>query len=216
MIPDTLSLLEDVNSIEQDRGIGLVTRARISVHDQRVCAYPRRDSKHAGNQSHDREFEPGRGSGIPKNKEIHYNVLSMGGHKHIERCIGACIASRYRSAGEVGVGDNFTAAETIRNSGGNVFCTDVLWPRPAPDLPFYIDNIFSPDIRLYQDVEVIYSVRPGEEMVPALIRLARYLDVDLVVYHLGFEGYGRGGEILDCRVPLHRYHKSQNPSKSVF
>lgn len=40
MIPDTLPLLEQVNSFEQDTGIGLATRAHISAHDERVCAYP--------------------------------------------------------------------------------------------------------------------------------------------------------------------------------
>jgi uncharacterized UPF0146 family protein len=140
----------------------------------------------------------------------------MGAHKHIERCIGACIASRSRSAAEIGVGNNFITAATIRNSGVRVFCTDIQMPRTAPDIPFFIDDIFSPDTSLYKDIEVLYSVRPGEEMMPALVRLARDLDVDLLVYHLGFEGYGRGGEIIDCRVTLHCYHKSQNPSKRVF
>ena len=166
--------------------------------------------------TYDREFEPGRGSGIPKNKEIHYHVLTMGAHKHIERCIGACIASRYRSAAEIGVGNNFIAAATIRNSGVRIFCTDIQMPRTAPDVPFFLDDVFSPDTSLYKEIEVLYSVRPGEEMMPALVRLARDLDIDLLVYHLGFEGYGRGGEIIDCRVTLHRYHKSQNPSNRVF
>lgn len=140
----------------------------------------------------------------------------MGAHKHIERCIGAFIASRYRSAAEVGAGNNFIAAGILRDSGVKVFCTDILSSQTNPDIPFFIDDIFSPDISLYQGIDVIYSVRPGEEMIPALIGLARDLDVDLVVYHLGFEGYGRGGEIIECGVTLHRYHTSQNPSKRVF
>jgi uncharacterized UPF0146 family protein len=140
----------------------------------------------------------------------------MGAHKHIEGCIGALIASRYRSAAEVGAGNNFIAAGILLDAGVKVFCTDIQNPYTEPDVPFYIDDIFSPDISLYKGIDVIYSVRPGEEMIPALIRLARELNVDLVVYHLGFEGYGRGGEIIECGVTLHRYHKSQNPSKRVF
>lgn len=140
----------------------------------------------------------------------------MGGHKHIERCIGAWIASRYRSVAEVGAGNNLIAAGVLRDSGVKVFCTDIQRPRIVPDVPFFIDDVFSPDTSLYRDVELIYSIRPGEEMMPALIRLARDLDHDLMVYHLGFEGYGRGGEIIDCGVTLHRYYKSQNPSKRVF
>jgi len=140
----------------------------------------------------------------------------MGAHKHIEQCIGAWVASRYQSAAEVGAGNNFIAAEMLRDAGLKVFCTDIQSPRITTDIPFFIDDLFFPDISLYQGVEVIYSIRPGEEMMPVLIRLARHLDVDLLVYHLGFEGYGRGGEIIDCGVPLHYYHKSQNPSKRVF
>jgi uncharacterized UPF0146 family protein len=140
----------------------------------------------------------------------------MGAHKRIERCIGAWIASRYHSAAEVGAGNNFIAAEILRAAGVKVFCTDIQSPRIPTDIPFFIDDVFCPDTSLYKDVEVIYSIRPGEEMMPALIRLARHLDVDLLAYHLGFEGYGRGGEIIDCGVTLHCYHKGQNPSKRVF
>ena len=140
----------------------------------------------------------------------------MGTDKHIERCIGAYIASCYHSAAEVGVGSNFTASVILRDSGMDVFCTDIQIPRKLSRVPFFVDDIFSPDTRLYQGIDLIYSIRPGEEMVPALIRLARALDVDLLIYHLGFEGYGHGGEIIECGVPLHRYYKSQNPSKRVF
>jgi hypothetical protein len=158
-------------------------------------------------------------AGAPESQKIRRSitiVFTMGGHKHIERCIGAWIASRYRSAAEVGAGNNFIAAWILRDSGVKVFCTDIQRPQTPPDVPFFIDDIFSPDTSLYLGVDLIYSIRPGEEMMPALIRLARDLDRDLVVYHLGFEGYGRGGEVIDCGVPLHRYCKSQKPSKRVF
>jgi hypothetical protein len=140
----------------------------------------------------------------------------MGAHKHIERCIGAYIASRYQSAAEIGTGSNFTAALLIREAGGRVLCTDIRSPPDNPGVAFCNDDIFSPDLSLYTGCDVIYAIRPGEEMLPALIRLAGLLNVDLLVYHLGFEGFGRGGEIIDCGVILHRYHRAQNPSKRVF
>ena len=52
-------------------------------------------------------------------------------------------------------------------------------------------------------------------MIPPLIALAQQVNCDLLVYHLGFESYGKGGERIDCGVLLHRYHRYQNPSKSV-
>ncbi len=139
----------------------------------------------------------------------------MGAHKHIEETIGAWIASRYRSAVEIGVGNNDAAARAIAAAGGRVICTDIRRPSGRLVVPVVIDDIFSPDAALYEGVDVIYAIRPAVEMVPALIALARRLDCDLVVYHLGFEWFGNGGEIIDCGVPLHRYHRGQNPSKSV-
>jgi uncharacterized UPF0146 family protein len=140
----------------------------------------------------------------------------VGAHKRIERSIGAYIASCYSTCAEIGVGNNFEAALTILNSGGSVFCTDVRYPDKRFDIPFLLDDLFSPDLSLYLPVEVIYAIRPAEEMMPALIRLAKEADCDLIVYHLGFEIFGDGGEILECPVILRRYHCCQNPSKRVF
>jgi uncharacterized UPF0146 family protein len=137
-------------------------------------------------------------------------------HKRIERTIGAYIASRYRSCAEVGVGTNFVAALTIVGNGGSVICTDIRQPESSHGIPFRIDDICSPDLSLYREVDVIYAIRPAEEMMPDLLRLAREADCDLIVYHLGSEIYGTGGEILDCPVVLRRYYRRQNPSKRVF
>ena len=56
--------------------------------------------------------------------------------------------------------------------------------------------------------DLVLAIRPGVEMVPPLIALARRCDCDLLVYHLGDEVYLDGGE----RIPiegaiLHRYHR---------
>lgn len=52
-------------------------------------------------------------------------------------------------------------------------------------------------------------------MIPPLIALAEKTGCDLLVYHLGFEIYGAGGERIDCGVTLHRMRGDQKPSKSV-
>jgi uncharacterized UPF0146 family protein len=140
----------------------------------------------------------------------------MGGHKHIERAIGAYIASHYHSAAEIGVGNNFEAALFLLKEGRRIFCTDIKQPEETYGVPFVIDDLFSPDQTLYRDVDLIYAIRPGEEMIPALIALTHQVDCDLIVYHLGFEGFGGRGEIIDCGVILYRYYKGQKPSKSLF
>ncbi len=140
----------------------------------------------------------------------------MGGHKHIERTIGAYIASHYRSAAEIGVGNNFETARFLCRKGMRIICTDIRQPEETFGIPFIIDDLFSPDDLLYRDVDLIYAIRPGEEMVAALIDLAVRTSSDLIVYHLGFEGCSGGGDIIDCGVILRQYHKVRNRQRVSF
>ncbi|MDO9324653.1 MAG: UPF0146 family protein [Methanoregula sp.] len=137
----------------------------------------------------------------------------MGDYKHIEKCMGNYILSHYASAIEIGIGRNEEAAHIVRNAGGLILCTDVKPLDLTGDLPFSQDDIFSPDISLYTGAEVMYAIRPAPEMIPPLIELAERVNADLIVYHLGFESYGNGGEIIDCGVLLHRYHTRSEPVK---
>jgi uncharacterized protein len=137
----------------------------------------------------------------------------MGEYKRIETCVGRYIAGHYTCAVEVGIGRNTDAAEIVTGSGKLLRCTDIK-DQPVPQhLPFIIDDVFSPDISLYRGADVIYAIRPGIEMIPPLIALARDVDSDLVVCHLGFESWGNGGEMIDCGVTLHRYYRSLKPVK---
>jgi len=137
----------------------------------------------------------------------------MRDYKHIETCVGNYIASHYSRAIEVGIGRNEEAARIVKDAGRLVRCTDVKALEISSGLPFSRDDIFLPDLSLYDGVEVIYAIRPATEMIPPLIELAQRINADLVVYHLGFESYGNGGEIIDCGVLLHRYHVRSEPVK---
>ena len=139
----------------------------------------------------------------------------MGGYKHIEKSIGTYIAAHYQDAVEAGVGENIDAAQILSDAGVRVRAIDVRALVHPDWLCFSADNIFEPDLSKYAGADVIYAIRPAEEMVPPLIVLAQRVNCDLLVYHLGFESYGNGGERIDCGVLLHRYHRHQNPSKSV-
>jgi hypothetical protein len=131
----------------------------------------------------------------------------MDGYKHIEHCCGAFIASRYKNPVEVGIGNNPDAAQCIHEAGCRVRATDIRVCRVPDWLPFARDDLFSPVLSCYAGADVLYAIRPAEEMIPPLIALARTLDCDLVVYHLGFESYGDGGTIVDCGVKLHYYYR---------
>lgn len=130
----------------------------------------------------------------------------MDGYKHIETCIGRYIAGKYARAVEVGIGKNPGAARILADEHRLLLATDVK-SVPVPDgIPFAVDDIFAPDLSRYRGADVIYAIRPAVEMVPPLIALAEKTGCDLIVYHLGFETWGDGGETIDCGVLLHRYH----------
>ncbi len=139
----------------------------------------------------------------------------MGDYKHIEALIARYIAARYHCVVEVGVGANTAVARHLAEAGLEVRCTDIREIPPGEGLVCVSDDIFHPSIDLYRGADLLYAIRPGVEMVPPLIALAHRCDADLLVYHLGNEIYGRGGELIDCGVVLHRYFRSQNPSKRV-
>ncbi len=136
-------------------------------------------------------------------------------YKHIELQIAAYIAGKYCNVVEIGIGSNDTVASILSAEGVSVRATDVQQVTTDTSVRICVDDIFSPRTELYRGADLIYSVRPGIEMIPPMIALARQINCDLLVYHLGNEIYENGGEIIDCGITLHRYHSVQNPSKSV-
>jgi uncharacterized UPF0146 family protein len=137
----------------------------------------------------------------------------MGSYKHIETSIGRYIAQHYVSPVEVGIGRNPDAAAIIRAAGIPVRCTDIRDFSLPDGITFSPDDVFEPDLQFYTGADVIYAIRPAIEMVPPLIALAQQVGCDLLVYHLGFETYGDGGERIDCGVLLHRYYRRSEPVK---
>ncbi len=135
----------------------------------------------------------------------------MGFYKHIETCIGEYIIKHYTDTVEVGIGKNTEVARILLDAGVRVRSTDVKECGVPGWLCFTIDDVFSPDTSLYEGADVIYAIRPAIEMIPPLLALARTINCDLIVYHLGFECYGDGGEKIDCGVLLHRYFKDSEP-----
>ena len=122
----------------------------------------------------------------------------------IERAVGTYIKSHYTSAVEIGFGGKTIAAEILQDAGIPVLCTDIHAYKGA--VPSVIDDCVNPDLSHYQFADVIYAIRPGVELVSNMIKLAEILNVDLIVYHLGFELYLGGGEVIETGgIQLHRY-----------
>ncbi len=130
----------------------------------------------------------------------------MSGYKYIETSVASYIAGRHRHVAEIGAGNNLHAANLLFRAGIEVIVTDIIKPQGIITVPYYEDDVSNPDLSLYFGIECIYSIRPVEEMIPPMIKLAKKVNASLYVYHLGFEGYGPQNPVHGCAVPLHLYY----------
>ena len=77
---------------------------------------------------------------------------------------------------EVGVGTFSEVAQDLQNLNFNIIMTDII---PSPDI--IQDDICHPDLKLYKGAELIYSIRPPEELHPCLVRVAGEVGADLII-----------------------------------
>lgn len=79
---------------------------------------------------------------------------------------------------EIGVGKFDSIAETLsKRENITIIKTDIL-----PKDPTVIkDDITNPNLELYEDVDIIYSIRPPSELQPHLVNLARKIDSQLII-----------------------------------
>lgn len=126
-------------------------------------------------------------------------------YKRIEAGIGDYIAAHYHDIVEIGIGRNTDVAAICARAGLRVRATDIRKTPAVSGVASRVDDVYAPDLPWYAGADLIYAIRPGVEMVPPLIELARAVGCDLIVYHLGNEIYADGGEIIDCGPVIHRY-----------
>jgi len=96
------------------------------------------------------------------------------------------IAGRYKRSAEIGIGHFPDLAFALRDRGVRVFGTDI-FPFSYKGLRFFIDDITRPDISLFYDVDLIYSMRPPPEIVYYMDRLAKRLSASVIVKPLSSE-----------------------------
>ena len=90
---------------------------------------------------------------------------------------------------EIGVG-KFDGIADMLNEKQNITLikTDI-----APkDATVIRDDITNPNLELYNDVELIYSIRPPSELQPHLVRLAQKIDAQLIIKPLTNEDLNTG------------------------
>jgi uncharacterized UPF0146 family protein len=103
------------------------------------------------------------------------------------------IASRYKNAVEIGIGNFPDVAFALIEKGIRVFATDVR-PLQYIGLKVVVDDIMAPDLSLYKEIEVIYSLRPPPEIVPYMLRLAVMISADMIIKPLSSEY--QGGQLM--------------------
>lgn len=90
---------------------------------------------------------------------------------------------------EIGIGKFDKIAEMLsKKDNVSIIKTDIT---PADDT-IIKDDIANPDLKLYKDVDIIYSIRPPSELQPHLVKLAQKTDAQLIIKPLTNEDLNTG------------------------
>lgn len=90
---------------------------------------------------------------------------------------------------EVGIGKFDKVADALSDYNNiTIIRTDIL----PKDSSVVKDDITDPNMDLYEDVDIIYSIRPPSELQPHLVRLARKIDSQLIIKPLTNEDLNTG------------------------
>ena len=90
------------------------------------------------------------------------------------------IVSNYGNAPlivEIGVGTFQEVARNLKSHHKlNIIMTDI---KPSHDI--IQDDICHPNLKIYKDAQLIYSIRPPEELHPCLVKVAKSIKSDLII-----------------------------------
>lgn len=90
------------------------------------------------------------------------------------------IKNNYQNADkivEVGVGKFSVVALNLKEHLKlNIIMTDI-----KPSHGIIQDDICQPDLKIYKDAQLIYSIRPPEELHPCLVKVAKRIKADLII-----------------------------------
>ncbi|MBI5253126.1 MAG: hypothetical protein HY930_01830 [Euryarchaeota archaeon] len=103
--------------------------------------------------------------------------------------------SNARKIVEVGVGREFSVLRELKKKLRNarVIATDVA------GRGVIIDDITRPDVSIYENAELIYSIRPPPELYPYLESIARRVGADLIIRSLSSDFVKTRGKIINYK-----------------
>ena len=110
------------------------------------------------------------------------------------REIAEFIAKNYKGkVVEIGIGNNKVVFDELKKLGVEVIATDIR----KIDLA-YVDDVCDPDMSIYKDAKLIYSIRPPYEMQICMIRLAKRIGCDVIIVPLKNEVIA-GGKLVNYK-----------------
>lgn len=117
--------------------------------------------------------------------------------------IASYVAGNYRSADkvvEVGIGK---VPETVRELRRllprcQLVVTDIEEPEELPEgVKFVRDDVTEPNVQIYEDASLVYSIHPPLELQPSLFKIARKVGADLLIKPIAGEEALEGGELVN-------------------
>lgn len=98
--------------------------------------------------------------------------------------------NRQVKVAEIGVGKFSFIADQLENEDNiTLIKTDIL----PGDESIIKDDITNPDLELYKNTDIIYSIRPPSELQPYLVKLAQTINSQLIIKPLTNEDLNTPG-----------------------
>ncbi len=102
---------------------------------------------------------------------------------------------------EIGVGKFDGVYQYLkRNENINIIKTDIL----PDDNEVIVDDVTNPNMDLYKDADIIYSIRPPSELQPHIIKLSQKVNAHLIIKPLFNEDLNTGHN----KMKLKNYKKA--------
>ena len=110
------------------------------------------------------------------------------------------ILRHYRSMPivEVGIGTDFRVFKELKRHNADIKAVDI--NPPSGDV--IKDDVLNPEMEIYRDAGLIYSIRPPPELVPYIEKIAKEAGADLVIRPLSTDGVPANGKLQNYKSAI--------------
>lgn len=119
------------------------------------------------------------------------------------KSIAEFVAKNYKDRGkivEVGMGEHAEVALLLRGKC-EIVVTDIKDLKMKNEgLNFFRDDIFKPDLKIYEGASLIYSIRPPVDLQFAIADLAKKIGADLLIRPFASEFADLSEYFKDCEL----------------